>query len=150
MRKSTISGTYNKGNMGKVPKNAVFALFDPFYQVLWKIDLFYLVGNFLENILKKNFFDKIAFSHLYDVIKVWKLLIFGLFPEKIAYISFTSVKVYVHSIIYILSHVKFYEDSKNGIENSVTLRYDVIMTSYVLTFFVIFDHFCIKYHFLSL
>ena len=60
MRKSTVSGTYNKGNMGKEPKNAVFALFD----------LSDLVGNFLEKLLEKISSDKIAFSHLYDVIKV--------------------------------------------------------------------------------
>ena len=52
--------------MGKVPKNAVFALFDPFYQVIWKIDLFYLVGNFLENILKKkNFWQNCIFTPLW-------------------------------------------------------------------------------------
>ena len=137
--------------MGKVPKNAVFALFDSFYQVIWKIDLFYLVGNFLENILKKIFFlQNCIFTPLWRHKGV-KIAHFWPFSRKNRlYRQFKPVKVYVHSIIYILSYVKFYEDFKNGIENSVTLRYDVIMTSYVLTFFVIFDHFCIKYHFLSL
>ena len=122
--------------MGKVPKNAVFALFDPFYQVIWKIDLFYLVGNFLENILKKNFFwQNCIFTPLWRHKGV-KIAHFWPFSRKNRlYSSFTPVKVYVHPIIYILSYVKFYEDSKNGIENSVKLRYDVIMTSYVLTFF---------------
>ena len=137
--------------MGKVPKNAVFALFDPFHQIIWKIDLSYLVENFLENILKKKFFWRnCIFTPLWRHKGV-KIAHFWPFSRKNRLYSLSKpVKLHVHSIIYILSYVKFYEDFKNGIENSVTLRYDVIMTSYVLTFFVIFDHFCIKCHFLSL
>ena len=137
--------------MGKVPKNAVFALFDPFHQNIWKIDLSYLVGNFLENILKKKiFWQNCIFTPLWRHKGV-KIAHFWPFSRKNRlYNQFKPVKVYVHSIIYILSYVKFYEDSKNGIENSVTLRYDVIMTSQILAFFVLLTIFCIKYHFLSL
>ena len=119
--------------MGKLPKNAVFALFDPFYQVIWKIDLFYLVGNFLENILKKkNFWQNCIFTPLWRHKGV-KIAHFWPFSRKnCLYSSFTPVKVHIQFIIYALSYVKFYEDSKNGIDNSVTLRYDVLLAGLYL------------------
>ena len=35
--KSAALGTYNKGNIGNLQKNAVFALFDPLNPNIWKI-----------------------------------------------------------------------------------------------------------------
>ena len=55
-------------------KMRFFALFDPFNPNIWKINSAYLVANFLKIILD-FFLPKNRFSPIYDVIKVWILLI---------------------------------------------------------------------------
>ena len=56
-------------------KMRFFALFDSFNPNIWKIYPTYLVANLLNIILKKLFLPKSRFSPIYNVMKVWILLI---------------------------------------------------------------------------
>ena len=57
-KKNADPGTYIKGNMGKVPKMAVFGNFAPGSLKTEKNDIAYHVGNFLSKILAKFFISK--------------------------------------------------------------------------------------------
>ena len=63
--KNAALGTYIKGNMGKVPKIAIFVDFHPLIVKTEKNEIAYHVGNFATQIFPRtNFSKKMIFTSL--------------------------------------------------------------------------------------